>query len=341
MSQFRVLVVGCGNMSQKWIEYALSRQDCEIVGLVDLRLENARRTRSRHNLDCQVHSSLDSAIAETSPNLVFDVTVPESHRDVVITALRSGCNVFGEKPMATNMEQAREMLATSKQTGKTYAVMQNRRYLKNIRAFRNIVDSDIIGHPSFLTADFFLAPHFGGFRESMDSPLMLDMAIHTFDQARFVIGSDPISVYCHEFNPHGSWYKGDAAAVCTFEFDNGVVFSYRGCWCAQGYPTSWESSWRLVGSRGTAIWDGESLPTAEVVIPTDKKQFLMNYEQVEVPATWEGSEGHFGCLDAMFAALIAGTPPETDCTDNIKSMAMLFGALESSRSKQVVDLLNL
>ncbi|MGI6166483.1 MAG: gfo/Idh/MocA family oxidoreductase, partial [Limnochordia bacterium] len=74
---------------------------------------------------------------------------------------------------------------------------------------------------------------------------------------------------------------------------------------------------------------------------TDKKQFLMNYEQVEVPATWKGREGHFGCLDAMFAALIDDTPPETDCTDNLKSMAMLFGALESSRSKQVVDLLNL
>ena len=37
----------------------------------------------------------------------------------------------------------------------------------------------------------------------MDSPLVLDMAIHTFDQARFITGANPISVYCHEFNPPG------------------------------------------------------------------------------------------------------------------------------------------
>ena len=41
----------------------------------------------------------------------------------------------------------------------------------------------------------------------MESPLLLDMAIHTFDQARFITGADALSVYCHEFNPAGSWYR--------------------------------------------------------------------------------------------------------------------------------------
>ena len=49
----------------------------------------------------------------------------------------------------------------------------------------------------------------------MESPLILDMAIHTFDQARFITGADPVSVYCHEFNPPGSWYK-EMQPRCVF-----------------------------------------------------------------------------------------------------------------------------
>ena len=39
----------------------------------------------------------------------------------------------------------------------------------------------------------------------MDSPLLVDMSIHTFDAARYVTGADPVSVQCTEFNPAWSW----------------------------------------------------------------------------------------------------------------------------------------
>ena len=60
--------------------------------------------------------------------------------------------------------------------------------------------------------EFFKAPHFGGFREEMAHPLLVDMAIHAFDAARYLLGADPVSVYCEAFNPAWSWYAGDAAA---------------------------------------------------------------------------------------------------------------------------------
>src|SRR5690606_19566584 len=126
-----------------------------------------------------------------------------------------------------------------------------------------------------LHADFFLGPHFGGFRDAMDSPLIVDMAIHTFDQARFISGADPVSVYCHEYNPPGSWYAGNASAVCIFEMSDGSLFTYRGSWCAEGFPTSWESDWRATGSRGTARWDGRSMPAAEIVDESGEQGFLL------------------------------------------------------------------
>ena len=71
----------------------------------------------------------------------------------------------------------------------------------------------------------------------MDSPLLLDMAIHQFDLARMMTGADPEHVYTVEYNPHGSWYRGDAAASCIFEMSNGVVFTFNGSWAAEGCAT--------------------------------------------------------------------------------------------------------
>lgn len=338
MNMFNIVLVGCGSMANQWIKYVLLRGDSQLVALVDIKEESARAMLTKYNLNCAVFNDMEEAIKNTNANLVLDITIPESHHDVVTSALKLGCNVLGEKPMAASMDQAREMVLATNRYGKSYAVMQNRRYLKRIRSFRELITSGTIGQPGFVCADFFLGPHFGGFRDIMDSPLILDMAIHTFDQARFITGADPISVYCHEFNPPGSWYKGDASAVCIFELSDGSVFCYRGSWCAEGCQTSWEANWRITGSKGTAIWDGTNVPYCEVVVPSEEKKFINEFKRMEAEEKWNGQEGHFGCLDEMFAALIEGRRAETDCADNIKSMAMVFAAIESAKTGQKVQI---
>ena len=339
-STFRVALVGCGGMSNTWVEYALQREDTELVALVDLNAQTAAGLAARHGLvGIPVFADVTQAIQTTGANVVFDVTVPEAHETVTLAALKSGCDVFGEKPLAAGMEQARRMVAAAGQTGRTYAVMQNRRYLPQMHALRNLVRNEI-GTPGFMTANFFIGAHFGGFRDAMSSPLLLDMAIHTFDQARFILGDDPVSVFCQEFNPPGSWYAGGAAAVCLFEFEGGQVLSYNGSWCAEGAATSWEAEWRVMGSAGTAIWDGINAPYAEVVADPQQEGFQRDARRVEAEASQNipGPEGHFGCLDEMFAALNEGRPPETDGSDNIKSLSMVFGAVESARRGEKVML---
>ena len=77
-------------------------------------------------------------------------------------------------------------------------------------------------------------------------------------------GADPVSAYCHEWNPPGSYHKRDASAMCIFEMTGGLTYSYRGSWTAEGLPTTWESEWRVVGQGGTARWDGADGVRAQV-----------------------------------------------------------------------------
>lgn len=340
MSTYKIVVAGCGGMARTWVEYAIAREDAEIVALVDIKAEFAQAMADRYGLgSAGIYTDLAQAIADTGADVVFDVTIPASHFTVCSTALRAGSHVFGEKPMAATMEEARELIRIADETGRSFAVMQNRRYDANIRALRGLIASGTIGKVGYVGADFFIGAHFGGFRDAMDSPLILDMAIHTFDQARFVTGAAPVSVYCHEFNPPGSWYAGNAAAICIYELSDGSVFCYRGSWCAEGAHTSWESEWRVTGERGTAIWDGRGAPYAEIVAPGDQDgKFHRDLTTVSAAFEWQGRSGHHGCLDEMFASLSEGRRAETDCRDNIKSMAMVLGAIESAKTGQKIDL---
>lgn len=335
---FRIVAAGCGSISDAWLRGARTRSDAEVVALVDPVRERGVAAKARHTLDVEVFTDLGKAIRATAANVVFDLTPPLERPAVVRRALEFGCHVLGEKPMALTMFDAHRMIETANRVGRTYAVMQNLRFEPGIRRLREGIASGAIGDVGFVCVDSFVAPHYGGFREEMTSPLLFEMAIHTFDQARFLLGVDPVSVYCREFNPRGSWYRGNAAAICEFEFATGAVLSYRGSWCAEGFATAWAGSWRVVGSKGTALWDGWASPRAEVVVGARDDDVMHPVAQEEWPTSEHHRTGRAVCLDDMFNALRDGRQPETVCTDNVRSLAMVLGAVESARSGDRVTL---
>lgn len=333
--KLRVVQVGCGGMAQGWVDRAKKRPEIEVVGLVDVRKEAAEKTAEKHGLPASVvYDSLKDALKKTTPDAVFDITIPGAHYGVTMEALAAGCHVLGEKPLAEKLSQAKKMCATAKKAKRLYMVTQNRRFLGNIIAFNQAVKRGEIGELSSLDADFFLGAHFGGFRDVMPHVLLVDMAIHSFDQGRFISGCDPVAAYCYEYNPKGSWYKQDAAAVVIFEMTKGVVFTYRGSWASEGFNTSWECAWRAIGSKGTILWDGSSDPRGQRVAATEG--FTRKQEDFAIPAVPIQHSGHEGVIHDFLDALHTGRTPQTECHDNIKSLAMCLAAVESAKSKKRV-----
>ncbi|WP_066192210.1 Gfo/Idh/MocA family protein [Gracilibacillus timonensis] len=338
MNIHKVIMVGCGGMANIWLDYADQQETIELAGLVDVKKEAAQQKAEERELQVPIFTDLQVAIETTGATIVFDATIPAAHPHIVSTALQAGCHVFGEKPMAESLTDANQMLELVVKTDRAYNVMQNRRYLQEIRTLRAAVEQGLLGEVHTINSDFYLGPHFGGFREKMEHPLLVDMAIHTFDQARFISGCNATSVYCHAFDPAGSWYDGYASMTCIFEMENGSVYTYRGSWAAEGLRTSWNGDWRIIGTKGTATWDGFDKVEAEVVQEKKDMQFLREMERYSLPNSWQGRESHFGCLDEMFAALDQERSAETSCFDNIESMKMVFAAMESIETGKKVNL---
>ncbi len=333
--KIKAALVGCGGICNAWLEPAAKFEDLEIVGLVDLDAQRAGAVKEKYKLEtAATGTSLEAIIDQTRPDVVFDLTVPSAHHEVTVKALGKGCHVLGEKPMADTMEHARQMVKAARKAKKIYAVIQNRRYINQIVQYRDLVNSGSIGQLTTLNADFYIGAHFGGFRDVMDHVLVLDMAIHSFDQARYISKTDPVSVYCHEWNPAGSWYKHGASAVAIFEMTNGVVFTYRGSWCAEGLNSSWECDWRAIGSKGSATWNGADLIKAEKVV--NEEGFFRKKEEVAVPAASLPLTTHAALIREFLDCVKNGGTPQTSCEDNIKSLAMVHAAIKSATTGKKV-----
>lgn len=330
-------------MSKGWLkamaETPALRDRITIVGLNDINADAAHRLATEFGLGkAAVETNLEALLRGTRPDLVFDVVVPGARHDVVATALRHGCHVLSEKPMATSIEDARDLVALARSTGKTHAIVQNRRFNAGVRRIKATIDSGALGALNAIHCDFFVGAHFGGFREEMEHVLLVDMAIHTLDAARFMSGKQPLAVYCHEANPKSSWYAHGSVANAIFEFSDDVLFTYRGSWSAEGANTSWDSSWRIVGSKGTLLWDGADGFEANIVAGSEG--FFRPLEPLDVmpPADPDETLGHASVLLDFIDSIEAGRPPETVSSDNINSLAMVFAAIESAKTRQRVSL---
>jgi predicted dehydrogenase len=100
--------------------------------------------------------------------------------------------------------------------------------------------------------------------------------------------------------------------------------------------TSWEGEWRAVGERGTATWDGTNAPVAEIAVA--REGFFSPLEERRRPVpSWEHS-GIAASLRDFLRALRTGTTPMGECHDNIKSLAMVFAAIESAATGRRVPI---
>ncbi|MFG1605009.1 Gfo/Idh/MocA family protein [Actinoplanes sp. NPDC049265] len=334
----RLIQVGAGSMGRAWLDAIRADPGVELAGLVDLDAEVARRAAADHGFtggsaaesgvdrgaatghgpaEVVIGTDLAAVIAAARPDALVNVTVPEAHRATTVTALEAGLPVLCEKPMAPTVAEARAMVDAAERTGRLLMVSQSRRYSPQVAAFRRLIAR--IGPIGTLNCQFFKAPHFGGFREEMAEPLLLDMAIHQFDLARLLTGADPLTVGCDSYNPPWSWFAGNAAAEATFVLAGGIRFTFSGSWCAPGQETSWNGSWRVAGEHGTVTWDGDNAPVAELADGS-----------TAVAELGGEPEGIAGSLAEFTRCVRAGDRPDSAAARNIVSLAMVEAAVRSA-----------
>ncbi len=339
MRTFRIAVAGLGAISTVWLKALETREDVEVVALVDPSTAQAKAQRAAFGLDCPVRADLATAIAAERADLVVNLTPPALHRAIAETAIAAGCDVIVEKPLTLDLAEAVALIRSAETAGRTIVVMQNRRAHPAVRAMRAGVAAGTIGTLVDISSDMFLWHIYPNtFVAGIDSPLLRDMAIHPFDAARAITGADAVTVQALEWNSPTSWMSGAAAATAAFELSNGAVFSYRGSWVAEGAATSYDGTWRVCGTKGTFVWDGADRLRLETVERPGGpyEPGVVGLEVIDVVSG--DPSGHPTWLAAILDAFQAGETPETVAHDNLLSLAMVEAAVRSSRERRTIEI---
>jgi predicted dehydrogenase len=334
-----VVMVGAGGMGRAWLRAIAAEPLVELAAVADLDLDVARDAIVATGSPTVPVGPDAVALAQATGALaVVDVTIPAAHHPVTTAALFAGLPVLGEKPAAATLAEALSLCAAAEVTGELFMVSQSRRWNPRLAAFRDLLTT--LGPVATLTTQFFKAAHFGGFREEMADPLLVDMAIHAFDSARFLLRAEPTAVLCEAYNPPWSWYAGNAATSATFTLDNGARYAYHGSWCAPGAETSWNGDWRASAEHGSVLWDGEGPPVSFVDEGHMERQFLDGpTDAAGRPApVRDGPDGIAGALCAFAEALRSGGTPDGEVHGNIMTLAMVEAAAHAAATGRRVAL---
>ena len=314
----KVIQLGIGGAGDAWIRAVLSSSEVEFAGFVEVNDAIIIKQAERYNLNrAIIFDTLDKALHEVSADAVIVVTPPQFHRDYSVQALRAGLPVLSEKPLADTFEAAQDIVATSERTGRLHAISQNYRYRASTQTVKQMLASGELGRIGSGTVEWSLGTRFGGYRERMPYPQLIDGAIHYFDLMRFFIGAEPVSVIGRSWNPPWSWYRTDASASIVVEFDTGVVMTFWVSWCAR-QSKEW-SRWRIECEHGVLTLEQEKVTVDRAGEEAPPPVKLLDMER----------ENRAYTLHEFYEAVRLGRPYATNCKDNIKSLAMVFKAIEA------------
>jgi predicted dehydrogenase len=334
MSKLRLIQAGVGGMGKAWWTNATkSSPDFGLIAIVDI--SDAALNEAGDALAIapdRRFKTLESALSAVDADAVLTVTPPPIHVEHAKLVFARGLHLLTEKPIAHDLPAAKLMVDLARQAGKQLMVTQNYRYNAAMTKLRDVMQSKPVGTLGHGHIDFYIPADFTGtFRESMQFPLLVDMAIHHIDLIRAVTGKNIRRVTAHTFNPSWSWYQHHAGLKMLLELDDEISFSYSGDWSALGRSTSWNGSWRLQCESGSIHLEQDKLQ----IHRSERWNKNPTSESIEIPALPQN--GQQILLRKFAESIRTNTPGETSGEDNLQSIATVIAGVTSAQEKRSVD----
>lgn len=274
----RIVVAGTGFGCRIQIP-ALRGAGFEVVGLVGA---DARRTAERAAINGVSESFTDvgEAIKRTGAKAAAISTPPNLHAEVTLAAISHGCHVLCEKPFASNVAQARAMLAAAQSAGVVHMVGHEFRFVPQRALVARAIAQGLIGEPKFVALVGFIGyvrrfaqdiPSWWFDPKTSGRGWLGMMGSHVIDQVRAEIGEfASLSATTSRVSEKAG--AVDDAFVVRFRLTNGAEGIIQQTGGAIGPDTGF---FRVAGTKGTlwtegwGVWVDQGQGPRELPVPAD------------------------------------------------------------------------
>ncbi|MCP5517929.1 MAG: inositol 2-dehydrogenase [Verrucomicrobiales bacterium] len=181
-----------GRLHAEHLRFRLPAADLRVV--TDLDRNSAQACADRCGIP-RVAADHREILADRDLQAVVVCSPTDTHADIIEAAAAAGKHVFCEKPIEVNLQRIDRVLSAVAHAGVLLQIGFNRRFDANFQRIRKAVKEGEIGtpHQVHIISRDPAPPPVEYIRQS--GGIFLDMTIHDFDMARFLIGSEVEEVY--------------------------------------------------------------------------------------------------------------------------------------------------
>jgi predicted dehydrogenase len=154
------------------------------------------------------------------------------------------------------------------------------------------------------------------------------MSIHHVDLLRALLGREAVAVAGRSWNWAWSGFAGDVAASLVFTLEDGARVVYEGNCISAGDLTSWYGDIRAEGEHGALTMVYPRLYIAR----RGADQTHVAGLREDLAVVTDSHAGQVHALAEFLDSIAQGRPAETSGEDNLRTMAMLFAAVDACHS---------
>ena len=283
--EITVALIGIGNQGKKLLEYGYKIPGVRFVAVCDIwKQQNQRRgknyLKAQMKRDKKPQDQIDGLGTYTDYREMLEkekdldaviVATPDfSHAEHAITCLEAGKHVYCEKPIATNFEEAVEVVKLANAKGVKHGTVQDKLFLPGLKKIAFLRDSGFFGRILSVRGEFGYWVFEGGWQEAQrpswnyrdedGGGIILDMVCHW----RYVLDNlfgNVQSVVCigntdipERFDEQGKKYKAtaDDSAYATFQLEGGVIAHINMSWVTRVYRDDLVT-FQVDGTHGSAV----------------------------------------------------------------------------------------
>ncbi len=222
----RLGLMGAGRIGQVHAATIKTRvPQAELVAVADVNQAAASALAEKHRVPNHSNDPL-TIINDPSINAVLICSSTDTHAPLIEAAANAGKHIFCEKPIALTLPQINQALTAVEKAGVKLQTGFNRRFDANFKRVHDAVVNGEIGNPHILhiISRDPAPPPIAYVKVS--GGLFVDMTIHDFDMARYLIGSEIDEVFVQaavRVDPDIGEAGDVDTAVTMLRFANGVI----------------------------------------------------------------------------------------------------------------------
>ena len=219
-------IIGAGRIGKLHAEHLAYRiPDANVLAIADIRLEAAQKCAAEFHIPSAIQDYRE-IIENPDIEAVVICSSTDTHAQFIEEAAAAGKHIFCEKPIDFDLARIDRALEAVEKAGVKLQIGFNRRFDPNFKRVHEMVAAGKIGTPHILriTSRDPEPPPIGYIKVS--GGIFLDMTIHDFDMARYLIGSEVNEIYAAGgvmVDPAIGEAGDIDTAVITLRFENGTI----------------------------------------------------------------------------------------------------------------------